>query len=448
MYDAVSLEERQKPTAVIINEGFVLDACATAASKGMPRVRIVPTSVPSECTVLDVINSGISKTADDIIKALTQPLTDEDVSPKPQHSGQGSRIVHEGTLHDVNQFFYKQWWTDGLPIIPPTEEAVQEMLLGTDLSPDFIIGKMIPRSGKATVEKIAINAVMAGALPVHMPILIAGVEAVIEEEAKLGMFGVSTGGWTPFWIINGPVRQDVSINCSTGALGPGELANAAIGRAMELIIKNIGGARTGIEDMATFGNPGKYTMILGEREDESPWEPLHVEHGFDQDDSAVTVFFPNTYNQIMGYGTDEKAVLSSIIYNILPGRKGLCAVLMTPQHARTFAESGWSKEDIKNYIVQNARAPFYQRPEHFGAFGPITPGLEKKITPANPLDSTALFRDPEWIKIIVTGGPGNIVGMAVGAAAPGGKFVTKKMHLPKEWEHLVRKYKVEKVAPF
>ena len=166
------------------------------------------------------------------------------------------------------------------------------MLQGTDLPPDHVVGKIIPRLGKATVEKIAINAVMAGALPTYMPLLIAGVEALLDPESAFDTFGVSTGSWAPFWIVNGPIRHDLQINSGYGALSPGNVANAAIGRALGLIIKNIGGIRKGVEDMGVLGNPGKYTLVIAENEEGSPWEPLHVERGFNAQDSTVTLFFP------------------------------------------------------------------------------------------------------------------------------------------------------------
>ena len=157
--------------------------------------------------------------------------------------------------------------------MPPTREAVDEMLSGTDLPPDHIVGKMIPRLGKATVEKIAINAVMAGALPTAMPLLIAGIEAMLDPQSSFGIFEVSTGSWAPFYIVNGPIREQLRINGSSGALSPGDMANASIGRAMGLIVKNLGGARKGVEDMGVLGNPAKYSMVLAENEEASPWEP-------------------------------------------------------------------------------------------------------------------------------------------------------------------------------
>ena len=267
-----------------------MDATSSASVKGMPGVRLVMETVPPHSTVIEEIEAGVSAAMDDIITALTKPLTAEEKSPKPKEVEKSPRIVFKGNLEEVNQFFYKRGWTDGLPIIPPTEEAVAQMLTGTDLKPDYVVAKIIPRLGKATVEKIAINAVMAGALPTYMPVLIAGVIAAYGPKSKRGPWQLgSTLSPAPFWIINGPIRNDLHVNFSSGILNPGDMANAAIGRAMGLIVKNIGGIRKGVEDMAVIGNPVKYTTVLAENEEESPWEPLHVQQGFNKGDGTITV---------------------------------------------------------------------------------------------------------------------------------------------------------------
>ena len=214
----------------------------------MPGIRVVGESVACESTVKSEIEEGIAAAMQDVVEALTKPLTPEEKSPK-QQTGKTPRVAFKGSLQEVNRFYYSKGWTDGLPIIPPTEEAVQEMMTGTDLPADHVVAKLIPRLGKATVEKIAINAVMAGALPTHMPVLIAAVQALMDPRSRFDTFGVSTGSWAPFFVINGPIRKDIHINCSSGALSPGDIANAAIGRAVGLIVKNIGGVRKGIEDM-------------------------------------------------------------------------------------------------------------------------------------------------------------------------------------------------------
>ena len=441
MYDAVSVEERNKPAVVLTNQGFIMDARSAASGKGMPGVRIVPETIPCECTVMEDIEAGVSAVVDDIVVALTRQLTEEEKSPKPKKVEKLSRVVFKGDLQEVNQFFYKRGWTDGLSIIPPTEEAVEEMLKGTDLPADHVVGKIVPRLGKATVEKIAINAIMAGALPTYMPLLIAGVQALMDPKTNFGMWGVSTGSFAPFWIINGPVRNDINVNSGSGALSPGDIANAAIGRAMGLIIKNIGGVRKGIEDMGVLGNPMKYGMVIAENEEDSPWEPLHVEHGFNKDDSTVTVSMSHCYSQIWPYGMDDMGILNSVIYNIIPARRGLFCLVLPPQHARLLATKGWEKKEIKAFISEYARVPAYRHPMYWGIW--IWAAKEKQRVPMNPMDSMPILRNPDWIRILVAGGSGIFIGLLVGVIVEGTDmgWVTKKVELPVNWDKLVKKYK-------
>ena len=212
------MEERNKPTVTLVNHGFANDAGSASLGRGMPMLRYLPTSVPCEASILEDIEAGVSESTDAIVEALTKPLSAEEASPTPKAIEEPSRIIFKGDIEEVNRFFYRRGWTDGLPIIPPTEGAVAEMLTGTDLLPDHLLGKLISRLGKATIEKIAINAVMAGALPTYMPVLIAGTKLLLESEPGFlgfGTFGFSTGSWSPFWIINGPLRKDLHIKALT-----------------------------------------------------------------------------------------------------------------------------------------------------------------------------------------------------------------------------------------
>lgn len=439
MHDAISVEDLHRPAVVLANEGFVTDGRSAASNKGMPAVRIVAETVPCECNVKEEADSGIRQALDRIVDALVKPLAADEAAPKRKEKQAASRVVFRGQLEEFNRFFYKRGWGDGLPLLPPTEDAVREMLAGSDLPPDHVVAKIEPRNGKATVEKIAVNAVMAGALPIHMPILIACVEAVADPQAHLGAYGTSTGSWMPFWIVGGPVRNDARVNCSSGALSPGDIANAAIGRAMGLIIKNIGGARKAVEDMGVFGNPGKYSCVLGEAEEASPWEPLHVEDGLARGDSAVTLFFPNCFSQIWQYGSDDKELLNSVIYNLPPGRGGLTCLLLTPTQARTLAHKGWSKAMIRKFVYEYGRVPAYRHPSFYTGGGWTKRSPE--TVPPNPADAVPIVPNPDFIKIVVVGGPGAFVGIACGGGLPGAKFVTRKVALPADWPKLVAKYK-------
>jgi hypothetical protein len=433
VYEAVSIEEMKKPAVALCNEGFLAESKSAASSKGMPGIRIVPESVPCECNVKEQIELGVNAAMDDIIAALTRPLTSAEKSPPPKEPGRQSRVAFKGDLNEINLFFYRRGWSDGLPVVPPTEEAVAEMLNGTDLPPDYVVTKIIPRLGKATVEKIAINAVMAGALPTYMPVLIAGTQAVMDPESGFISYEVSTGSFMPFWIINGPIRKQLNICGGQAAFNPGDIANATIGRAMGLIIKNIGGVRKGIEDMGTLGNPGKNSMVIAENEEESPWEPLHVEKGFNKNDNTLTVSFPNSFWHQAQYGSNDSGILRAVIYNTHPS-VGNLALMLTPSHAELLAKAGWSKQEIKNFISSQIRVPLYRINAYYGNMRDRY--KHKRNLLMNPEDPVPIL-DPDSISIFVAGGKGQWIGMIT---RPGSE-VTKKIELPKKWNELVNKYK-------
>ena len=434
------MEERKTPTVVLVNEGFYTDSKSASSIRGMPVVRCIPESVPCECSIPEEADEKIRQVMEDVVSALTTPLSEEERFPKEKEHEDKPRIIFSGDSNEINQFFYRRGWGDGLPLAPPTEQAIKEMLSGTDLPPDHIVGEIYPRNGKATVEKIAVNAVMAGALPSYMPVLIAAVEAVVDKKACLGTYGASTGSWAPFWVINGPIRNDIHVNCSSGSLSPGNIANAAIGRAMALIIKNIGGLRKGVEDMGVLGNPGKYSQVLGENEEGSPWAPLHVENGLSAEDSAVSLFFPNTYSQIWPYGSDDRGILSAIIYNLLPAKSGITLFILTPPQAKQLHDAGWSKAMIQTLISQNATSRAYRHPSFYKAAMGI--GM-KEALPLNSMDAVQLLKNPDWLRLVVAGGPGNFMGIFGSAALPGSgvEWVTKKIRMPNDWKNIAGKTK-------
>ncbi len=441
MYDAITIEDKNKPVAALVNRGFTSVVDTTLSAKARPAIRTVIETIPCECTVMADAEAGVSVVMDDIVAALTKPLTAEEKSPKPRTVEKPARIIFKGDFAEVDRFFYRRGWTDGLPIVPPTEAAVAEMLTGTDLTPSHLVAEIVPRNGKATVEKIAINAAMAGCLPTYLPVLIAAVQALTDPDTSFGIWGVSTGSWAPFWVINGPVRNDIRINRGSGTFSPGDRANAAIGRAMGLIIKNIGGIRKAVEDMGCLGNPGKYSLVMAENEEESPWEPLHVEYGFKKEDSTIGVAFPNTYTQMQPYGTDDQNIMRTLMYNLMPAVRGGYTLIIPPMIAKTLAANGWTKKDIKSFIAENGRVAAHE----LGAFwGLRAAGLYREKVPLIAPDSVAVLRQ-ELMRVVVGGGPGVFMGQLIGSWALPGAKTLKKIELPKNWDSLVKKYK--DVAP-
>jgi len=436
VYDAIYIEKAGKPTVTFAFEHFLNDAMSAASSKGMPVVRVVPETIVSESTVVADIEKAITAVFDDAVAALTKPLTVEEKSPKPREQENPPRIVFKGSLEDVNRFFYQRGWTDGLPIIPPTEAAVAEMLTGTDLPADHVVVELEPRRGKATVEKIAINAVMAGCLPTYMPLLIAGVECLSDNPVS-GMMAASTGSFSPFWLINGPIAKDINARATYGATSPGDIANATIGRALGLLTKNMRGIRKQIEDMGVLGNPGKYSWVAAENEEYSPFESQHVERGLNKEDSAITLTFPQSFQQMMPFGTDAKGLLATVIGSIVPARMGQFMLLLTPTNARSFADAGWTKKAIKEYIVKNAMVP----EDYFERLGLDGSRAFDRGTGSGPGGTRDIFRpsqrDPDPVQVFVYGGFGSWMGFAQGGPPP----VTRKVELPKDWTKLVAKYK-------
>lgn len=185
--------------------------------------------------------------------------------------------------------FYRRGWTDGLPIMLPTEQRLEKMIAQSERDPETLIGLVPPCRGEATVEKIAINAIMAGCMPEHLPVVIAATKAMTDKAFNLYALQTTTHPCTVLVLINGPLAEELEINCGYNAMGQGFMSNATIGRAIRLILINIGGAAPGALDRATLGAPSKFSFCFAENEEENPWEPLHVERGFPKTYSTVTV---------------------------------------------------------------------------------------------------------------------------------------------------------------
>ena len=275
------------------------------------------------------------------------------------------RIEVSENLEEINEAYYQRGWTDGLPIIPPTEERVEKMLAGIVRKSQDSIGIVPPGGGDATVEKIAINAVMAGCLPEYMPVITAAVEAMIEKEFNLHWIQATTHPAAPLIIINGPIRDKLRINSGHNYFGQGNRANATIGRAIRLVLINIGGALPGELDLATHGQPGKYSFCIAENEEGSPWEPLHVERGFNKSASTVTVCGVEGPHNINDHSSnDGESILTTFAgtmatqgNNNMLYQKGEPLLIVGPEHAAIIGRSGFSKQDVKHFLYEKARIP-------------------------------------------------------------------------------------------
>lgn len=314
------------------------------------------------------------------------------------------RIQVDDDVWAVNAYFDEKGWSDGLPIIPPTEERVERMLAAVKRAPQDVIGVVPPRWAPATVEKIAINAVMAGCLPQYMPVLIAAVEAITEPKLNLYSLQATTGGPAVMLIVNGPIRKRLNINGGPNALGEGWRANATIGRCIRLIQRNIGGSYPGTTCKATLGWPGKYSLCIAENEEVSPWEPLHVERGFDAHQSTVTAISADSSVRASDLdSTTAEGVLRNFAQR-MEGPAGPEAIMVIcPEHAKIIAGDGFNKKDVKKFVWERAHWVFKDLPEEsFQQRVKRRPDL--KITRDSVLN---IVDTPEDIMVVVAGGDGS-----------------------------------------
>ena len=265
---------------------------------------------------------------------------------------------------EVSNEYHRRGWTDGLPIVSPTRERVDATMETVASPADHLLGAMGPRRGQATVEKVAINAVMAGCLPEHFPVVAAAVEAVTHPDFQLDRLIPWTGPTAPLLVINGPLRKALDINCEHDLFGPGSQANVTIGRALRLALLNIGGAQPGAVTKSPHGQPGRLGMCIGENEEESPWEPFHTEQEFDAHQSTVTAFAvsgtaPIFYRmQKHRESADDLLEVIASCLRYVEGYAtayhqdgGLPLLILCPLHARTFAEHGWSKDRVRESLA-------------------------------------------------------------------------------------------------
>jgi hypothetical protein len=268
-----------------------------------------------------------------------------------------SRRIQLAELEDEMEAAFDRGWTDGLPVVPPTEARVLRMLQGTSRAPDEVVAVVPPDLVECTVEKVAVNAVMAGCRPEYLPVVLAALEAACTDDFNAHGLLATTWFSAPMVIVNGPVAPAIGMNSGLNALGQGNQANATVGRALQLVIRNVGGGKPGGVDRATLGQPGKYTFSFAEDEDGSPWEPLSVEQGFPPGTSTVTLFAAGGVHGLADQlsRTPESlarslaASLRSVFHPKLVIGFDACLVI-SPEHGRVFREAGWTKARLRQEL--------------------------------------------------------------------------------------------------
>ena len=294
--------------------------------------------------------AAVAAKAGAVVDQVAAALTHGPVSTGAAEGGLAG-VVHRAPddLDAFQVFVMDRGWGDGLPVIPPTAERVARMVTGARRRRDDVVAVLAPRLGVATVEEVAVNAVMAGALPEHLPVVIAALEALADPAFNLQAVQTTTHPCSPLLIVNGPIAARLGMNASGNALGQGTRANAVIGRAVRLALLNLGGARPGREDRATQGHPGKYSYCVAENEAASPWESLAVERGFGAGNSTVTVCGSEAPHNVNDHASSTpEGIVTTVAYtaatvghnNIYLGGEPL--IVLGPEHAATVAAVGWS----------------------------------------------------------------------------------------------------------
>lgn len=337
-------------------------------------------------------------------------------------------------LGDLNDFFMSSGWTDGLPVIPPTPDLVDSMVLASKRDAEEVLAVLPPANGAATIRRIAANAVMAGCRPEYLPVVVAAVQAVADPAYGLSHRQITTHAGGPLIIVNGPVARALDINGGTGAFGPGWRANSTIGRALRLVLMNVGGSIPGVTDMSQTGHPGKFSYCVAENEDANPWEPLHVERGFQHEDSTVTVINAEAPHSITdNVNTSAREILRTCASSFATlgtnniYSQGDPALALGVEHARYIADEGWNKRDIRLFMYEAARLPLRLVRNRGKSLGPDFP---KWLEPGEPDDMVPIVTHPDELILLVLGGSGG-KSMGIHTAGKQSRAVTRLIEEPR-----------------
>ena len=380
----VELERRGVPTVIFTARHFLHDAERTAASLGLPGLPLALVPLPFTNQTAEAVHRMVDGAIEQVIAGLTKPVAE----PGPvQRPASDERLVYDGedayaAWEAMNRDFLTRGWSDGFPLVAPTDRAVAAMLRGTQRAPGDQVVVLEPCFGIATVQKLAVNAVMAGCAPAHLPLLIAAVRCLAEPKMYIRNKAMSTGPHAPLVLVNGPKGRAAGLHGGMCALGPGapSVANTVLGRAVRLAMMNVGHTYVGSSDMDTIGSPLKYSLCCAENERESPWEPYHVTRGFAKDASAVTVHFVYGMCELHDFqSTTPEAlveVFATAATNVAQVGTGLWLIgrradprykteekehntlFVCPEHARVFAGAGWGRTRIQETMYRAARVPF------------------------------------------------------------------------------------------
>lgn len=341
------------------------------------------------------------------VEPARAPTAEVGADTAPPLTSKGYEIAD---CFEAQELFQRNGWTDGLPIVPPTEALVRRFLDAARLGPRDVIGMEPVRRRRITAEKVAIAAVMAGCLPEYMPVVCAVIRAMCDPAFGLHGSSASTGGSAPFIVVNGPVRRAIGMNATHNALANASRANATIGRTTRLLIVNVLGGVPGQLDRSTLGHPGKFTFCVAEDEEDSPWLPLATERGVPAGTSAVTVLAAESPHQVMNEWTrDPREILETyaaairgnmLTYSIWSGNY---AIVVAKQHRDAIVAAGWSKQEVRERVFESARI---RRGEWRTAGRSAVVGADEDRV-------YAALRSPDDLLVVAAGGPAGGFGAIV-----------------------------------
>jgi hypothetical protein len=431
----IYVERKGVPTVSIASSGFERDTVATARAFGMPLAPyvVVPdviTSVSPERSA-----SAIAQRIDGIVRGLIDPAQElpADDEGDVENRRPGPPLEYDGDALDAYETFNRDYldrgWGDGFPLIPPTRERVDQMLTGTLLPPDHEIGILLPGMGRATVEKIAISAVMAGCEPPHLPVLIAGLKGVIQMGSRARQWLMSTSPDAPFMLVTGPIVEDLGLNTGKCSFGPGRQSrvNIVLGRGLRLALMNVGHNFPTEMDLDTIGSANKFSLCGAEATTGRPWPGFHESRGFSEQASTVTIAgVRNLIDAADLTNYTPEGVLNTVAGGIRGGGNyasyrwsdpnpydpeggGGAMVILCPDHARICSDAGWTKEMVRDYIWGHARTTAAALQ---GAFQ-VNPSFllppwrwVLDLSPEEAARTTLpAFNNPERIEIATFGGP-------------------------------------------
>ena len=385
---------------------------ARAQAKGLDYADLPVSLVPHPFGIRtrDEIRAIAGDIVGGIAEQLCRPVSAKAASAVSAPAPRAASIEAPTDPEEFNRFILARHWGDGLPVMPPTAERVARMLAHTNRAPQEVVARIAPAFGSATVEHIAVNAAMAGCYPEYLPVLIAATEAIAEPQFNLQGLQATTNPGAVWLMLNGPIVKRLAVNFGSNCLGQGNWANATLGRALRLILQNVGGALPGDMDRATQGQPGKYTFCCAENEEANPWEPLHVERGHAPGSSTVTVVAPlGTWN--MNTHAKDADDLLRVIADTMMFPAGSDYVwsgepwlMLAPEHAHILKAEGLSKAEVKRRLWHESRLAAHRLSAK--DFVRTRDARRAELGEITRTSMIPISIEPEHISIIVAGGVG------------------------------------------